>query len=157
MSANENNNQSTPSGENVSQPGLVPYSPTNSSVEEINQQPDGNKDTSPEIVILATETQPERPQSPTDSFSSADFDIVDKDWSFGGDDCVAIEPAPTTTVAAIETPAGEPELGHRRSLAKVFGVKTIAVATRKCKQLGPLARLIGGRRSTRRMVHTSAH
>ena len=84
----------------------------------------------------------ESPKSPTDSFSSVDYEALDKDWSFGVDDCVVIEPAPSTTVAAVETPAGEPELGHRRSLAKVFGVKTIAVATRKCKQLGPLARLM---------------
>ena len=82
----------------------------------------------------------ESPKSPTDSFSSVNYEALDKDWSFGGDDCVVIEPAPSTTVAAVETPAGEPELGHRRSLAKVFGVKTIAVATRKCRQLGPLAR-----------------
>ena len=105
--SSENNNISTPTGENNTQQGLVTYSVTSSSAN--NDHPEDNN--SPDIVVVEdkkseTPTKTlESPKSPTDSFSSVDYEALDKDWSFGGDDCVVIEPTPSTTVAAVETPA----------------------------------------------------
>ena len=86
--SSENNNTSTPSGENNAQQGLLTYSVTSSSANNDNPEDTGNN--LPDIVLLEenkaeTPTKAlEPPKSPTDSFSSVDYEALDKDWSFGG-------------------------------------------------------------------------